>query len=159
KAGAVHEGGRHLSHGLANLPEDAEYGLFGLSPAVQPDIAIITGGEAAEADALFEKMPALGTVIVNADDEKHLHVIARARPAGIETILTYGRRAGCDVQIQEAINAGNGMRLSFRVLGEEISCLLQAGFEYDAVLAAGLLTLKMTGKSAAQILESLSYMP
>ena len=153
KSGSVHEGGRHLSLGLASLPEDVEYGLFGLSPSVQPDIAIISNCVTANRDTLFEMMPVGGTVIINADDEAFLSIMARAKAACIQNILTYGR-AESDAQLLEIIAAENGTRLRIRILGEEHVFVLPAGYEFNPVMLAGLAVLKLCGKSLRAALRA-----
>jgi hypothetical protein len=153
KAGRLHEGGRHVSLGLANLPEDVDYGLFALSPAVRPDIAVISDCADHGGDALFATMPASGGVIINGDDERHVAVAARAKAAGIKNIFICGMVAGADARIRERINAGNGCRIRANIAGEELSFLLPHAFDCGGVMAA-LLVLKLTGKPLAPALQA-----
>lgn len=146
KTGQVHQGGRHLSLGLANLPENVEYGLFGFSPAVRPDIAVITDPAGANSGLPFESVSARGTVVINADHPESLALIARAKAAGIQDILTYGHQSA-DAKIQSCILADNGSSVSAKILEQEVSFFLPGNFENPADLVAGLLILKLTGKN------------
>lgn len=149
KAGSLHRAGRHLSLSLAGLPADGDYGVFGLSPAVRPDIAVITNCEAARRDTLFENMPPYGAVIINADDEGFIDVLSRAKAAGLTHIYSYGRSGAADVRVREMIEAGNGIRLSVDVLGDRYTFLLDSGFEYTPPVLAALMILKLTDKCIA----------
>jgi UDP-N-acetylmuramoyl-tripeptide--D-alanyl-D-alanine ligase len=153
-AAPVHEGGRHLSLGLAALPDNVEYGLFSASPAVRPDIAVITNCAASHRDTLFETMPSSGTVIINADDEDHLHIVARARAAGVRRIMTYGRHAYADARLCDCVRADNGSRVTANILGEEISFLLSKEFSGHEALIPALLILKLTDKSLSAALRA-----
>jgi hypothetical protein len=144
RAGNVHDAGRHLSLGLAGLPEDADFGLFGSSPAVRPDIAVITNCTNASRDTLFESMGRVGTVIINADDPQFLSVLARAKAACITNIFTYGNNKCADARLHDVVHAGNGLRLNARILGEEFSCVLPASYEFHIDILAAMLVLKFT---------------
>ena len=146
-SGSVHEGGRHLSLGLANLPEDVEFGLFALSPAVRPDIAIVTNCFAANRDALFETMSANGCAIINTDDESCISVIARAKAAGISNILTYGRGENADARLVSILQADNGTRVNVNILGEEMAFFSADREEFNPAALAGLLVVKLAQKS------------
>ena len=143
KSGSVHEGGRHLSLGLANLPDDVDFGLFGSSPAVRPDIAIITNCISANRDTLFETMPVGGSVIINADDEHYLTVVARAKAAAIANIYTYGRHESADARLVDVMRANNGTRVTVNILGEEMTFVSPQQEEFSPVLLAGFLVLKL----------------
>jgi hypothetical protein len=147
-AGSVHEGGRHLSLGLANLPEDVEFGLFALSPAVRPDIAIVTNCAIANRDTLFETMNSNGCAIINTDDEACISVIARAKAAGIHNILTFGSGENADARLVSILHANNGTRVTVNILGEEMTFFSADREEFNPAALAGLLVLKLAHKTA-----------
>mgnify|MGYP000445180758 CR=1 FL=1 len=146
KVGTTHKSGRHLSLAMASQPADIDFGVFGFSPAVQPDIAVITNCESARRDTMFENMPAHGAAIINADDDDFLSVLGRAKAAGLKHVYSYGQGNHADVRLSEIIEAGNGVRLSVDVMGDQYTFLLPLGFVYDSALLATLLVLKLTDK-------------
>lgn len=156
RSGAVHEAGKHLSLALAGLPTEVDYGVFGLSPLVRPDIAIITNCEAAHRDTLFEHMPTHGIVLVNADDDGVLSIISRAKAAGIDQIFTFGKSSAADIHIIEDITANNGRRVNVYLLGEEHSFNLPNTYELDNAVLAGLLVLEITGRCALQTMKKIA---
>ncbi|MCB1531803.1 MAG: hypothetical protein KDJ35_02925 [Alphaproteobacteria bacterium] len=155
KAGSVHKAGKHLSLALAGLPMDVDYGVFVLSPAVQPDIAVITKCAAAHRDTLFEQMPAHGTVLVNADDEEHLSIISRAKAAGLQEVYTFSVDAPADAQVLECVDAGNGCRITVKILDQEHSAVLPSGSDIDEAFVAALLALRLTGKCVSSVLKTM----
>ncbi|MCK5284671.1 MAG: hypothetical protein KAJ86_03700 [Alphaproteobacteria bacterium] len=156
KTASVYEGGRHLSVGLAGIPEDIEYGLFGSSPAVKPDITVIANCAATNSDVLFEAMPAYGSVIINADSDAFLSTVARAKAAGVQNIFTYGSRDDfADACIQESVQVNNGMRMSVNILGEELSFVAPLGMGTDPAFVAGFLVLKITGQKLSKVVKAL----
>lgn len=154
KAGKVHAAGRHLSLALAGLPVDVDYGVFGSSPAVKPDVAIITDSSMANRDTLFQTMSGQGSVFVNADDESFLSVVARAKAAGVPHVYTYGAREGLDAHVISNLEADNGSRVSVSLLGEDYTFLLPKGFDFNASILAALLVLKVTDKCLVSAIES-----
>lgn len=144
--GTTHEAGRHLSLALAGLPGDVDYGVFGLSPAVQPDIAIITNCISAHRDTLFENMPPHGIAIVDSDDEEFLYIMSRAKAAGVNEVYTFGKSDAADAHLVDSVRADNGVRVSVSLLGELYTIMLPSAFEFENITLAALLTLKLTGK-------------
>ncbi len=153
KSGRVHSAGRHLSLDLAGLPVDVDYGVFGLSPVVAPDIAIITDCAMASRDTLFETMPSHGAVFVHAENEAAVSVVARAKAAGIERVYTYGVNA--DAQIVSILEADNGVRVCVSILEKEYTFLMPKGFEFDVSMLAALMVLEVTNKCLVSAMESL----
>jgi hypothetical protein len=151
--GHTHDGGKILSIGMANLPEDFDYGVFSLDPSVRPDIAIISGGRDGIRDGLFENMPRNSTAILNRDCSDFTRVASRARAAGVATIMSFGRAAGSDARIIEEIHADNGTQIKFEVLGEEVSIL--TGDADPGIIAASLLAARLCGKNIQTILRQL----
>lgn len=108
---------------LANLPSDADFGVFelGMNHATElsfltriarPDIAIITNVEAvhleffanveAIADAKAEIMEGLnpaGTVILNRDNAYYEHLVKKAHEYGIGNIVTFGEHMEADCRL------------------------------------------------------------
>ncbi len=146
----AYDGGRILSVGMANMPEDHDFGVFSLAPAVRPDIAIITDAKGGISDRLFENMPRNGAVIINRDCVGYSTVMAQARTMGIENIYTYGLHTGADARIMEHLSAANGMRLYLDILGDKISMVMD-GDVRKAMAAAGiLLAVKICGRNIRQ---------
>ncbi len=145
--GSTHEGGKMLSLSMANLPEDYEFGIFGLAPSVCPDVAIISDPVSGVRDGLFENMPKGAAVIINRDCDDFMHVVARAKAAGIEDILSFGHHIEADARIVEALTAENGTRLSVSILGDDISFNLSQDAPDIMMVTASLLATKMVGKN------------
>ncbi len=148
KNSQIHDGGHHVSLGLANLPENVDYAVFGASPMVKPDIAVITSPSTSYRDTLFETMPRGGAVLVNADDDAYLDIIARVRAAGILTILTYGINAAADIRMSNIMTADNGVRVDFEFCGQAHRLALDPRDMPDdpAVLLCAAGILKLTGR-------------
>lgn len=143
----VHSGGKHVSLGLANLPAHADFGVFGLSPAVKPDVAVITNPDTAHRDTLFETMGRHSAVIIYADAPGFLEVVSRAKAAGIGTILTYGRHACADSAIDQCVMADNGIRLSGEVMGQSYSVVVPTAYQDNEMILAAFLVMALTGRS------------
>lgn len=150
RVASVHACGRHMSLGQAAMPEICDYGIFGFSPHVRPDIAVVTDGAAALNSTIFESMPDNGILLVGSDDPEFLTVMARARHAGIRNIHCFGRRTGSDCTLEEFIQGQTGTRMSLSVLGESFPVLLPAGVQYCQAYLASLLILKLSGISPAR---------
>lgn len=150
-SGSVHKAGRHLSLSLAGLPDIIDYGVFGASPSVQPDIAVITDCETAHRDTLFEMMPKHGTVIVHAKGEDAYSVIARAKAAGLENVYTFNAGlksdAAIDVQVLDVCQGSNGVRVSLSMMGEVEEIVFPKGTKIQPSLLASMLILKISDKS------------
>lgn len=89
----IHEGGRHLSSGLAALPENITYGIFGFSPSSMPDIAIVTDPEKAAYARVFNAMPRSGVVLMDCHALGYVECLAAAKAAGIQHIYTFDEAA------------------------------------------------------------------
>lgn len=146
-AGGVHESGRHVSVGMASMPMNAMFSVFGFSPAVQPDIAVISDGKAALNSAIFETMPAGGMVVLNADDEEFIDVLAQAKAAGIEHVFTYGQSQMADARVESVVQAMNGVQVTCRVLGQIASFVLPPGSALPVEVLAAFCALKLMGHS------------
>ncbi len=152
----VHEGGKHLSRGLASMPEDICYGVFSFSPSVRPDVAVITDGRAALQNTVIESLPDHGIVFLNAEDPDFVAVMARAKASGIRNIFTFGRAEFADARIREHICGANGQRLHLDICGEEVSFNLSSGFNNPAALLATCLMLKAGDQSLQRYARWLS---
>jgi len=82
----IHEGGRHMSQGLAALPDDVSYGVFGFSPAVAPDVTIITDVEKAIYSRVFHAMPAHGIVLMDMSVNAAPDCLAAIKSAGLRHV-------------------------------------------------------------------------
>ncbi len=154
RVGSVHEGGRHLSLGLAGVPENIDYGLFGFSPFAQSDIAVITGAASTRCDMLFETMPVHGTVLLDRDSDEFLSLVARAKAAGVQNILSFGHHAQADARIIELFSASNATRVVVKILGKPHSFTLGPDQRFTPAMLAGLLISKITGKTCARAVRS-----
>jgi UDP-N-acetylmuramoyl-tripeptide--D-alanyl-D-alanine ligase len=116
---------------LARMPARSQYGIFelgmnhvgeiaALTAQVRPHVAVITtiapahiemlGSEAAIADAkaeIFQGLLSGGTAIIPADSEHFLRLKAAAEAHGAQ-IVSFGRSAGADVRLLDAVAAGAG---------------------------------------------------
>lgn len=154
--GRVHRAGRHLSLSLASMPADCDYAVFGASPLVQPDIAIISDCEASYRDTLFETMSAQGTVLIHAQGDAFLSVMARARAAGVQNVYIYGAREDSDAKMLEICAADNGVRVAVELFGERCEFLMPKGFSFDASLLPALMVLRLTDQDVDQAMRSLA---
>lgn len=125
---------------LAQLPEDAVYGIFEigmnhsgeiepLTKLVRPDAALITNVEPvhvgnfssveeiafAKAE-IFSGMSPEGTAILNQDNAFYETLKNRALKAGIKNSLSFGTIEGCNFQLKayEALKNGTRIKASFQ---------------------------------------------
>ena len=147
--GRVHEGGRHLSLGLAALPENIDFGVFGFSPFLQPDITVISHFGSRQYEMVLEGMPVHGTLIVNCDDPAHVDVIARAKACGVLNIITYGASEHADARIINTLKASNGARVYMRIFNEDKVFTLPAAAAFSPHALISLLVLKLTDRPTA----------
>jgi len=143
----VYEGGRHLSLGMAAMPENCCYGIFGFSPSVRPDVAVISDCTAALNSTMLESLPDNGIVIINADDPAFLDVFARAKSCGTRSIFTYGLSQMADGQRLERVAGANGMHLSLRVFGEILDLDLPAGVDMNPAALVAMMVLSLMNRS------------
>jgi UDP-N-acetylmuramoyl-tripeptide--D-alanyl-D-alanine ligase len=146
----VFSGGRHLSLGLTALPEICDFAVFGFSPLVKPDIAVVTDCSNVDG-SVFESMQPNGRVLIHADSGNVAAVIAKARAAGIRNIFTYGRAVDADAVMVENLHAANGVRLRMRILGETVDTVLPANESATPEMLAAALILKLSEISAVRI--------
>lgn len=116
-----YDAGRHLSSSMAAMPEDCEFSVFGLTPSVAPDVAVIDRCDRFRDCGVFEVMPDHGIVLLNGDDPKAPDVLAMAQAAGLRNILTFGRGAQNDAYLADVIDADNGCQMGFRVFDQDIT--------------------------------------
>lgn len=146
----VYEGGRHQSLGLAAMPENCCYGIFGFSPFVRPDIAVVSDCGAALNSTVIESLPGHGIVIINADDPAFLDVYLRAKSCGTRSIFTYGRAAQADACLLDFAQGCNGARASLQILGERFDLDLPPGLAFDPASLAALMVLKLMGQTLSR---------
>ena len=116
---------------IARMPSRAKFGVFemgmnhageidGLTRQVQPHVAVITtiapahienlGSEEAIADAkaeIFNGLVKGGTAVIPSDSVHYDRLLVHARQAGVE-VMTFGRAAGSDARLLDAIPSANG---------------------------------------------------
>lgn len=153
---SAHGGFRNFSQGLAAMPENCDFAVFGFSPLVRPDIAIIT--DCANVDgSVFESMPSSGRVLIDGDSEASLEVIARARAAGIRNIFTFGKSQDADAALLDVLYAYNGARARLKVMSEVFEAVLPAGASLKPETLAAALIMRLSEASLTrigQVLES-----
>ncbi|MDJ0610530.1 MAG: UDP-N-acetylmuramoylalanyl-D-glutamyl-2,6-diaminopimelate--D-alanyl-D-alanine ligase [Kiloniellales bacterium] len=130
---------------LARMDRQARYGVFemgmnhageirALTRLVRPHVALITTVEAAhsahfdsiegiaEAKAeIFEGVEPGGTAILKREHPLFQLLAARAREAGIERIVTFGRHPDADAHVLEATLDGGHSRIRASVHGAELA--------------------------------------
>ncbi len=148
--------GRHLSLSLANMPEDSDFGVFPSSPAVRPDIAVITNCAKSNRDTLFEAMPVSGIAIINADDINAPHIRAAAKAAGIQTVLSYGHKQSADARYKTILCAENGTRIDTNIMGEEFSIYCENTFDANPLWLAAMLVYRLAGISPESLFSDVS---
>jgi UDP-N-acetylmuramoyl-tripeptide--D-alanyl-D-alanine ligase len=129
---------------LANLPPDAEYGVFELgmnhagelailSAMTKPDIAIITNIEAvhleffasteAIADAkaeIFQGMNESGVAILNRDNPHYGRLAEAAKRRGLKKILSFGRDSKADARLIDCAVTREGCAVNAVISGYNI---------------------------------------
>ncbi len=157
---SVYEGGRHLSCGMAAMPEECDFGIFGFAPALRPDITIITDCKAALEAAVLESMPDNAIVLINADDDAFIDMFARVRGAGLRNVFTFGKSVGADACMTDILRAGNGIRFAADVIGESVQIALPTNAQHITSLLAAFMVMKMTDVSLqrfAQVMAADAY--
>ncbi len=148
---SVHMCGKHLSSGLAAMPEDCDFGIFPVSPSVKPDVVVLANSAKPVPDALFETMPRNGVVLVNGDDAGHKGLISRARAYGLEAIYTYSEKNDADARVKHVIDTGAHHYMSAEILGQgyefQLSQRCQDSVRYSL---AAFLMLKLCGRNLKQ---------
>ena len=129
---------------FANLPPDAEYGVFelgmnhageltALSQLAKPDISLITAIEAvhleffpsvdAIADAkaeIFNGMDEKGVVILNRDNPYYARLAAAAKNRGIKKIMSFGRESKCDARLIDCAMTSEGCAVNAVIMGTNV---------------------------------------
>lgn len=160
---------------LAQIPDNADYSVIEmgmnhageitpLSRMTKPDIAIITSITPAHienfengldgiADAkteIFAGVETTGTVILPRDCAPFARVMAAARTAGIQHILSFGEHAEADARMITCIEARNGTRISAVIMGESVDYFIPAGKHQAINALAALLAVKVAGLNVQQ---------
>jgi len=135
---------------LANLPVDADYGVFEvgmnhpgeiapLVDMIKPQVAIITNvepvhlgqfnsvDEIADAKAeIFTGLNADGTAILNFDNKYFSHLKSAAEKHGITHFLTFGEGRGADVALSKSVLHGSCSCVQVDVAGTPVTYKLGA---------------------------------
>ena len=156
---------------LANLPMGADYGIIEmgmnhaneltpLSRAVAPDIAIITNvspvhienfsdglvGIANAKSEIFSGLsPDHGIAILPRDVPSYAQLLANARTAGVQTILSFGEHAEADARLTACIEARNGTKATAIIRGRSITFFIPAGRHQAMNALAVLLAIDVAG--------------
>jgi UDP-N-acetylmuramoyl-tripeptide--D-alanyl-D-alanine ligase len=166
---------------LARLPETAQFGVFEmgmsgpeeirpLSRLVRPHIAVITTIAPAHLDAfgslegiagakaeIFSGLEPGGTALLNADHAQIGVLLAEARAAGVERIVTYGENAGADWRIGNVEAVDGGMRAAVAHDGQSYEIRLQvAGRHMVANATAALAVALLAGVDAEVAVSALA---
>lgn len=156
---------------LAAMKPSSEVGIFEigmnhadeitpLSKQVAPDMAIITtiapvhvenfddgiDGIIKAKSEIFDGMDSAGTAILPRDNEHYSKLVANAKTAGIQNILSFGEHEKADARLIDCLLAANGTRVKAEIQGEEIAyTLLIAGKHIALNSLSVLLAVKMAG--------------
>lgn len=146
---------------LAGLPPDAAFGVFELgmnhfgelrtlTGFVRPHVALVTtvapahleffGSVAAIADAkseIFEGLDLCGAALIPADNDHAARLIARARQAGCEHIVTFGQTG--QARLLSFAPEGPGMRVKADILGVAVDFAVGAPGAHIAANVTGAL--------------------
>jgi len=142
---------------LSRMTRDATFGVFELgmnhageisplSKLVRPEVAIITTidavhleffkstGEIADAKAeIFDGLEEGGTVLLPADNPHFRRLVDRARAAGIDNILSFGRAADADIRLIDCEVMDDGNWISAEVLGDHVTYRTAAPGQHLAI--------------------------
>ena len=145
---------------LANLPADAQFGVFEmgmshegeitpLTALVQPHVAMITSiapahlGELGSMEAIarakseiFLGLQPHGAAIINADHAFERQLVASAHEAGARMVLTYGFEQG-NVRISDYKSTETGARARFELDGEPFDISIAATGRHMMANAVG----------------------
>lgn len=165
---------------LANLPADAQYGIFeigmnhpgeiiNLTDQVKPHIAIITtiGPEHIEnftsidaiADAnaeIFLGMNADGIAVLNLDNEHYRRLKTHAEKQGIKTIVSFGEDEQADSRLIECDLHADSSKITADVMGERVKYKMAIPGRHIALNSLGALTvIKAAGGNVAKAVEAI----
>jgi UDP-N-acetylmuramoyl-tripeptide--D-alanyl-D-alanine ligase len=148
---------------LAAMPRETQFGIFEvgmnhfgelrtLVGFVRPHAALITtiapahleffGNLEAIADAkseIFEGILPGGAALLPADSPYYDRLTARARQAGILSILSFGGKAGSDARLISASDSEDGMKIEAEILGRTVHFRIGAPGAHIASNALGAL--------------------
>ena len=164
---------------VAGLPREARYAVFeigmnhfgeirNLAGFARPQIALVTtiapahleffGNCEAIADAkseIFEGLP--GAALLPVDSPYCERLRARAKQAGVSTILTFGSAQCADARLIGLEEGDGAVRLKAEIMGEAVDCRIGAPGAHIASNALGaLLAVAVAGGDVATAAEALS---
>ena len=151
----VHTAGRHLSQGLASMPEMADFAVFGCAPHIRPDFVVITDCHHVDGSVFDDTQPS-GRVLITSDQGDINHVIAKARAAGIRNIFTFGHGLDTDAHIIDVVQAMNGVRVQMKILDDVMDFVFPAGAVVTSAMLATALILKLSEQEARSIVSCLA---
>ena len=166
---------------LARMPAETDFGVFEmgmnaageispLSRLVRPHIAVITNVAAAHLENLgsleaiaaakaeiFDGLEPGGTAVLNADHPQIGMLLAAAKAAGVERVITYGFGADCDWRITELDLHAEGSTAAVEHAGEQFTINLQVPGRHMVVNAvAALVVSSLAGMDRDQAIAALT---
>ncbi len=148
---------------LAKMPRDTRYGVFeiGMNHAgeilelvklVRPHIVMVTNVAAAHIGnfdsidgiahakaEIFTGVVAGGYGVINHDDKRFPLLKKLAEEAGVENIVTFGKKRGSDFWLRSADYDPNGSRINARIAGRNIEFRLKVAGQHMALNAVATL--------------------
>ncbi len=125
----------------------------------RPHILIL---DEAEVDAL-DGMETGGIVICSKDNEQFGEIEEAAREAGCAALFTVGEGSECSARMCESLEACNGTRAVFEILGEKVSLKVSASGKDLTTILYGLLAAGICGyqcgRSAEALMETIRSQP
>jgi UDP-N-acetylmuramoyl-tripeptide--D-alanyl-D-alanine ligase len=166
---------------LANLPADADYGVFeigmnhpgeivNLTDQVRPHVAIITtidrehieffpNGLDGVADAnaeIFLGMDATGAVVLNIDNAYFTRLKAAAEKQGIGHIISFGEDDDADARLEDCTLHSDSSKASADIMGEKAKFKISIPGKHIVMNALGALAVvKAAGGDVQKAIEAL----
>lgn len=172
---------------LSNLPADKDSAVFEVGTSnpgeiaplvnlIRPDIAIVTAVEPVHIEN-FESVEAIarekaqitafmnsghkrgGVVILPMESPYFEALKEEAIHNKVDTVLTFGESEGADAQLINAVVASNGVRVTARILDQEVSYVLKSAGHHQAMNSLSvLLAVAVHGGDVAKAAAALETM-
>lgn len=137
---------------LANLPPDADYGIFEMNPnssenaktislAVRPDALLVTlvEDEAAAFPEIFDGLKRRGIAIINRDMPAWTSLSAAAKKRGAKTVLSFSEKGKADAVLRACAPLGDGSAIKAAISKREILYILGTSGRHQAMNSLGVL--------------------
>ncbi len=119
----------------------------------RPHILII---DEPETDALDGMEPG-GVVICMADNDAFEEIEEMVRETNCSGLFTIGNDYGCAARVCESLEAGNGTRATFEILGEKVTLKIGAGGDDLTTILFGLLGAAICGYQGGHSSQALAH--